>query len=402
MKFRILVLLLVPLFSLARAVPEISVESDLGQHLLANARRVQEGENNNNNNNNNEAITFEWVAGYSVKFQGCHVVKQWNDNANNENDVRISSQGLVRFRLCPSSQCSATKASGCSKGYGDYVIGMSEFLSSFYEAKSREIEYDCQYYLQNKCSCQDTDDKDDGFNADYCEYDCFNNSGMTECVDRNPYQDDGQNQNQQFNLENYMQCTAVRLNNNNNGGGGQRVLEQNGASYYVGPYCSEKGGSIYLGLFTDDSCTNAATDTTFQTLVGFELPYSTSSIVGADCVSCLEREYNQQDDQNNQADANDAADIDAVSESCETLYQNAGKCENSLASGVVDDPNTSACTYMEGIRVVRQDGIIDTGSSRTSAVATALIVIFAMAFCAMAFYVWYLRTRLGVKQNTLL
>jgi hypothetical protein len=93
---------------------------------------------------------------------------------------------------------------------------------------------------------------------------------------------------------------------------------------------------------------------------------------------------------------NGGNDADSVSEGCEGMYTTSGKCEAKLPSGMVTYPNNNACTYMEGIRAIRQDGIIDTGSTRSSA------VIFSMSFAVMAFYVWYLRTRLGVKQNTLL
>ena len=117
-------------------------------------------------------------------------------------------------------------------------------------------------------------------------------------------------------------------------------------------------------------------------------------------MSCLEKQ--DQDQNNNNNNNNDQQDADQVIETCEMLYKTSGKCEASLPEGMVYEANNNACNYMEGIRIVRQDGIIDTGSSRPSAVATAFIVIFAMAFAAMAFYVWYLRTRLGVKQNTLL
>ena len=78
----------------------------------------------------------------------------------------------------------------------------------------------------------------------------------------------------------------------------------------------------------------------------------------------------------------------------------AGKCELDIYGPY--EKNQNACTYMEGIKIVRADGMLDVSDARPSAVATAFIVIFAMSFAAMGFYVWYLRTRLGVKQNSLL
>ena len=59
-----------------------------------------------------EVDMFNWVSGYSVKFQGCHHIKQWNEAADGEEDVKISTSRLVRFRLCPSGSCSDSKAAG--------------------------------------------------------------------------------------------------------------------------------------------------------------------------------------------------------------------------------------------------------------------------------------------------
>jgi len=232
----------------------------------------------------------------------------------------------------------------------------------------------------------------DNYNADYCEYDCYNDNGMQKCIDRNPY-NEGEEE-EVFQLEDYMECAQLNVQNNN-----RRRLDQQQeeVQYFVGPYCSNEGGQIHLGLFTDEDCTIASDEGTFYTLMGFNLPYSESSIVDASCVSCLEPQ--DAEDNNN---GNDAEDEDPVSESCEMLYTYSGKCESTLPSGMVTYPNDAACNYMKGISIVRKDGIIDTGNSRPSAVATSFIVISAMAFLAMGFYVWYLRTRLGVKKDTLL
>lgn len=373
------------LLSVATAVTEISSDSVLGQHLITKARKLEEEYEEN----------AYWVSGYSVKFQGCHHIKQWNDEADGEEDVKIQTKRLVRFRLCPSESCSATKAAGCTSGYGDYIIDMDIFMEAYFEAKRTNLEYECEHQLNYVCNCDD-ENQDDNFNRDYCEYDCFIDAGMEECVDQNPYQQD---EVEEFNIEDYMACQELKVDNNNN----NRRLDQEEVRYYVGPYCANQGGSIHLGLFTDDTCTTFAEGVTFESLAGFSLPYSTESIVSEECMGCLEREDNDNDNNNgNNNNNNDQQDEDQVIESCEQLYMGSGKCEANLPSGMVYEVNNNACNYMQGIRIVRQDGIIDTGSSRPSAVATAFIVIFAMAFCAMAFYVWYLRTRLGIKKNTLL
>ena len=342
-------------------------------------------------------------------------MKQWNSEADGDNDVKLATKNLVRFRLCPTESCSSTKAAGCSSGYGDYIVSMDSFMDSYFEAVRQNSEYECEQFLANSCDCnEENGDKDDNFNAEYCEYDCFNNAKMTQCIDRNPYEEDEENQ-QQFDAEEYMECKELNIQQNRrrsrraeeaadeaeaeeDAGAeeeDQAAEEEEDIQYFVGPYCSYEGGEIFLGVFTDDTCTTAASEGTFTTLMGFSLPYETTSLASAACVTCLEP-------QENNDGGDDADDTDAVSEACENVYKTSGKCESTLPEGMVASPNDAACNYMDGISIVRKDGIIDVGKSRNSAVATSFIVIFAMSFCAMAFYVWYLRTRLGVKKDTLL
>jgi len=389
------------------AAAALSADSKAGRSLLSKARRLDQNEYDFEEE-------FAWLTGYSVKFQGCHHIKQWNDEADGDEDVKIETKRLVRFRLCPADQCSATKAAGCNSAYGDYIIDMDTYMQSYFEGKQQATEYKCAYYLLYECNCDGENNQDDNFNEEYCEYDCFNDAGMAECIENNPYQDEQQEE--EFNLEEYMECQQINPNNgrrrldenqnqNNNNNNNQQQEE---VQYYVGPYCSEQGGAIKLGLFTDDTCSVAAEDVTFKQLMGFDLPYSDEddNLIDEECLECIEHEdpeeeyNNQQNGNNNNNNADD--DADQINEMCEMIYSSSGKCEANYPEGMVYNVNNNACNYMEGIRIVRQDGIIDTGSSRPSAVATAFIVIFAMAFAAMAFYVWYLRTRLGVKKNTLL
>jgi hypothetical protein len=391
----------------AVAIPEIHADSALGQSLVQRARRLN---NNNQNNQQQSQELFAWVSSYSVKFQGCMSIKQWNVNAEGEEDVKIADKHLVRFRLCPSDTCSGSKAAGCTSGYGDYIIDLEIFMKAILEATQEQTEAACYNYLIASCDCEDG-----GENKDYCQYDCFNNAGMTECIDRNPYEEEnnGQQQQQQFRVEDYMECKEVKANGQKR----HRQLEgdQQQDKYYVGPYCGNQGGEVFLGLFTDDTCSEMVTEdvaATFTSLMGYELPYTTKSLVSAKCVSCVEvangdeqQHNNNNQNQQQEQEADPDEDVDAVSESCETLYLYSGKCEANLPSSVLSSgvaKNENACNYMEGIKIVRMDGIIDRSAVRPSAIATAFIVIFAMAFAAMAFYVWYLRTRLGVKQNTLL
>jgi hypothetical protein len=264
--------------------------------------------------------------GYSIKFQGCHQISQWNDEVDGEDDVRIASKRLVRFRLCPTGSCSASNAKGCNNGYGDYIIDLETYLQAYFQAKQTYENY----------------------------------YGTTSY-------------NENFDLSNYMTCTK-----NNNG-------------YYIGPYCASQGGAIYLGMFTDDQCSNYADGTngreTYLASTGAALPYSQTNLIELDCLSCTEPSANNYD-------GNDAADGDTVSEVCETLYSAAGKCESNLPYGTTYAPNTAACNYMEGIKVARSDGLFNNTRAKANKTASVFISLFVVTLAFLSAYVYYLKTKL--------
>ena len=307
----------------------------------------------------------------------------------------------MRFRLCPSDTCSESSAAGCSGGYGDYIIDLETFVDAYFEATRQASEYKCQNYLEYNCDCEDDDGKGDDFDRDICEYDCLVDADLESCVDRIPYEDD-ENREEEFEVDKYMECQQyeVQQDENNN----RRMEEAEEEQWFIGPYCAEQGGAIYLGLFTDDACTNFADENggkeTFEALSGDELPYSAVSIIGSECVSCLDME--EAENNNNNGDNNGDGNNDGLLDSCQEIYEAAGKCESSLPEGMVSYPNTNACNYIDGIKVIRQDGMITRFGSGPSATTTLLIVLFALATAALAFYVYYLRMRLNTKQNTLL
>jgi hypothetical protein len=370
-------------------IESIKADSPLGHKLLSKARRVEA--------NNNGEIDFTWVANFAIKFQGCHHVTQWNDEADGEEDVRIATKRLIRFRLCPEDMCTAESAGGCSSDYGDYIIDMNTFLDVYYTAVEEYNQWRCEYTAQTTCGCQNENQADD-FNEEICQYDCYVANGIQDiCADRNPYADDQAQQEERFDLAEYVDCQQMRFENNNNGG---RRLEQaqnnqqqqEEVAYYVGPYCAEQGGAIYLGLFTDDTCTTHADENggayTYKMMSGQSLPYASESVITKDCISCHEPE-----DFNN--DGNDAQDADQVIEFCEQIYSSAGKCEEGLlTTGYISEANNNACNYIAGIKVVRKDGIITQVGSKANKTASIFIGIFVVAFVLLAAYVYYLKTKL--------
>lgn len=294
---------------------DVPLDSMAGRNLMQEARKLNNNNNNNNNNQNqNQNVDISFLSGYSVKFQGCHHVQQWNENAQDEEDVRIMTKRLVRFRLCPSNECSGDLG-GCSSHYGDYIVDMETYLEAYYSA------------MQGN----------NGNNNNY----------------------------------NYMSCNQFNarrdLANNNNGYYGDQNV-----NYYVGPYCADQGGEIRLGLFTDDTCTSFA-----QSQYPIQgLPYTSQSMVSMSCTQC--GAYN-----------NGAY---AISNFCSSIYEIAGKCESKMN---IYYPNEAACSYIEGIKIIREDGVIRTAATKKSKAASIAIGCFLTVAVLLAGYVYYLRTKLS-------
>jgi len=367
---------------------DIKADSKLGMDLLSKARKL--------NQNQEEEFENTWVAGYSLKFQGCHHISQWNEEANGEEDVRIQTKRLVKFRLCPSDSCSAESSSGCSSEYGDYIVDMNIYLEAWFQAKQEYQEFKCQYLENYVCGC-DNENGDDNYSEEMCQWDCYAAHNMEGvCMDENPYnQNNGQEQQEELQIEEYMECSGADFENqnqnqyNNNQNGNQN--QQWDGQYYIGPYCAEQGGAIFLGVFTDETCTSFADNSggreTYYTNTGMELPYGQANIIDMDCMSCKEP-------QENNNDGNDAEDADEVNEMCETLYATAGKCETNLPYGTVYSANTNACNYMEGIKIVRKDGTVVTAEAKANKTASIFIGVFVVAFVLLSAYVYYLKTKL--------
>jgi len=364
---------------------DIKATSKLGQDIISKARKLNDAEAN-------EDFEPIWVADYSIKFQGCHHISQWNEEADGEEDVKVQTKRLVRFRLCPTDSCTTDSGSGCSSSYGEYVIDMNMYLEAYMQSVQAYWEYECEKLVDENgdCACENANDDEK------CQWDCFVEKGVEEyCADDNPYDDD-ENQAEQleFELEQYMECANIDFpedENNNN-----RKLAEEELEYFVGPYCAKQGGAIHLGLFMDDQCTVFADEEggveTFYKLGGIALPYSSENLIDMDCLSCKEP---VEEDENN--DGNDAEDEDEVTEMCEQIYASSGKCEEGI-EGIISSAggqaNNNACNYMEGIKIIRLDGKVSAGGvGGGSKTASIFIGIFAVAFVLLAAYTYYLKTK---------
>lgn len=355
----------------------LKANSKIGKKLLNEARRVEQEDGE---------VDLSWVVDYSIKFQGCHHITQWNGEANGEEDVRIATKRLVRFRLCPTDYCDGTSAGGCSSGYGEYIIDMNTYLNFYFEDLQEQQEWNCENYEQNICKCDNDDNKDDAFEEQDCLNECYAKYGLDYCIEEE--EDDAQGE--PFELQEYLECGRFEQRNN------RRRAEAEEVEYFIGPYCSSQGGKIYLGMFTDETCSvfadNYAGTTTYKDFTGESLPYSAQSIVGLECVTCKPLEdVDQQNNNNNNNNNNGEVEIKEV---CEQMWQTAGKCEKKLDA--VSDPNKQACNYMDGIKVIRKDGVVEVKKGSTT--AAAFIGVFAVSSALLGGYVYYLMQKTGSQK----
>jgi len=339
----------------------IAADSEIGNRVMSQARQLD----------NNGNLDYTFIGGYSIKFQGCHHINQWNEYADDEEDVRIMTKRLIRFRLCPTDSCQDSKTAGCSSHYGDYVVDMNTFVLAYLESEAYDLEMNCKMYeqiCQNNC----------GGNDDDCMNTCYGENEMTGCIE---VQYDDDQYIAQLDPYDYAACAQYDFDKDDD----DDAVE----AYYIGPYCADQGGEINLGLFTDDTCTTFSNGgkNLFYTLAGYDLPYGQENLVKESCMTCL-----QSGDDDDAAMWNDRMDENYVKQFCSTVYLDSGKCEAKLST---DYPNEAACSYIEGIKIIRDDGVIRTTSIKKSRAAALSIGLFTTVAVLLGAYVYYLRTKLS-------
>ena len=193
---------------------------------------------------------------------------------------------------------------------------------------------------------------------------------------------------QQFELQEALECRRLEINNNNNNNDDNNNQNNNNGQqrqnveYFVGPYCSTNGKSILLGVFMDETCSYAAPSGTYEKYhYGSTLPYSKTSLISHDCISCKQNaeEANNDNNENNANDGN--ANQVSVKEVCQALYEPAGKCETNLKADSTTGlyyKNTLACSFIQGLNPWGKTRIAATFAEVTSNITDEVLVgIFA-------------------------
>ena len=165
---------------------------------------------------------YAFLGNYSLKMIGCDAGAGYSSQYGSED-------GLVIFRLCPSSgYCSDDPGMGCDSGYGDYLVGINTFVKAYLEHKGDEIQ---------------------------------------QLADDN------------FQIEDLAECRQYNADEDSDYADGV---------YYVGPTCTADGTGVRMALFSDKDCENLVNGgVTFEDIsAGITLPYSDGGLVSQSCESC--------------------------------------------------------------------------------------------------------------------
>ena len=263
----------------------------------------------------------EWLAHYSLQFQGCDEFPDFGDDPNGGSHVHVRTKRVVRFRFCPSNK------KGCHSGYGDYAIDMNSFMehySSYILSQDKHMAWKDKKHLLADTAC--TEYKPPGHSHSH--------------ADHHHHQ------------------------------------------YFVGPYCASNGRDVFLGLFSDDSCTVYADPTkgvdTYNTIShGDELPYSKESLIEADTISCA----NEKTEHQKGEDPNEASLL------CRLVHSFAAKCEFRMKGIPKAQQNNGGCSYLDSIEI---PGHSSRASSSSSSETPRGMLIAGCGFVSMVVVVVWL------------
>jgi len=363
-------------------------------------------------------VDTSWIPNYSMKVQGCSHVTDWNwDNEDNADNSKLTTKRLLKFRLCPSDSCDSATALGCSgkSKYGDYVVDLDIFLITYLDWLQQDLQDKCQQFAWETCKCYDDGSKDDNFNQDQCEFQCWYKKGKSECYTDYTQDDDGSG----FQLDNYMECSPWyppgyngKKNNNNRRLKNKikskskskskfnklsRKLEEDAQddvnqaqddqaqddqeyeeeyeedyedeeeeeeeeTYVEQEYLVASNDRVYyMGPHCADSSNVYIGLFVDDTCTKFADNYggakSYKILTGTDLPYSGNTPLVHKNCMSCVAETDDMYNYnygnDVASELCTNTYSSAGKCENRL-SGVVNDPNEAACNFIHGINYIEQ------------------------------------------------
>jgi hypothetical protein len=264
----------------------------------------------------NNQEDYSFLQNYEQVFVKC---LKGEKSQNEEGNWEYSS---VAYRLCPTGSACDAKGHVCSEGYGDFVVGIETYTKSYFEQFERD-----------NGEQQNADDAND------------------------------------FDFMEFGECRELDYEGNDDG-----------VQYYVGPGCTDNG-DVKLTLYTDEYCRPAyeVTETSFEDLTGFQLPYS-NGIHSMEDGAC-KAYYCYGQNENGEYEIN---------EFCQNAYAAAGsKCEEQMEYSGYSGQINSGCDYIHSLM-----------PASTGGGGGGMWFLFALLIAAVAgFGIWFFLSN-KKKQST--
>merc|ERR1711957_775735 len=367
---------------------DIHIDSKLAAKLMEvskNQRHLEDQESYTN------------VAGYSLQFLGCHHFRQWNEEIDEDEDVRLLTKRLVLFRLVPFGQCAnyplnddklgtmvdnSKQYFGSYKEFGEYVVDLNTFVELYFNAIEEQNEDRCAAYNDE---CTNDCASSIGNDASYyvCLKNCFLDKGVTNCMQFLGYDDADDDGEEIIDAADYVYCAEFDW----------ATDDDSNDAFYYGPYCAAQGGQIRMSLFTDDTCTTEVSCNSGKGATCYEektysvLPYSNDGIVQDTCVPCSTDYINLEGG----GTLDEQTDFGYTRSVCSSLYTDAGRCETHFGSA----NDESSCAYIAGIKIIAEEGSPESIYKRPSITANISICVLTVASSFLVMHVFYLKSILG-------
>jgi len=367
-----------------------------------------DGGDNDDSYFNNADVNFQ---GYAMKFATCQNVQRFDTDAMQRGDYSpMFTDSIVVLRLCPKRSCSTSAQYGCSSGYGEYAIDLSDYVRIMMYYKDHKQKNFCAfckactaygyYYTANNdndyyTANDDTDDKyynqanDDGgddnaniqgFDTDTCYHysqRCANVAATCQS------DDDAAGEIDYISYIDYLGC--------------QEIEGLDGSTLYMSPQCDSDTEKIAMGVFYDEYCSQSAGDSVnAESFTGVAFEDVMASTEDLECISCAPSNYPPFYKANNYV--------------CNNIYKHSGKCDAYLSSDISNSQNyysnnaestesDTQCAFTEAIRLGTYDSegkIYVSTSQKSSQKATvsgdqkASLIILGLVCAAFAMYSCFL------------
>lgn len=383
------------------AVQEVAEDDDM----------FEEGEDDYYPGDDAQQYTSSGMQDMSLKYASCHSLETFVGSEDGSNPFQRID--MISYRACPSDSCSENSWQGCKKEYGQFLIDMDEYLElrkQSLEDQAEQYCYFCKfcvYFNNNFGNCEKYDSCE--FYMDVCEGE--------------------QEEEEAFDYDDFLSCTAVDLVNNGDDDQGNDD-DQAITQVYLGTYCD---GTIKIGMFYDEYCSWRVPQGTFGETIYNATGYNIDEdIIEEDftdtaCLSCSKLDtltdyyvpdYNaNQDEQEHYMDNME----DDISELCENLYSQSAKCLKHVNNEYITYESDSeylsedlACNFLTSleknnvdeygfvtshqqtvnpVRIVA-NAIVDLVEEDVSAVQTTMLTLTSVACVAMGAYAYKLRKTL--------